>query len=103
MIGSCVTYGTPSIALGTVMPWKCSGERLVHLVLHHEPDPVAGAAPDLRARDLPVERHRVHELPRGDLPLELRGGEVELLHAPVHDLGVERLIPVPLVSGPLVS
>jgi hypothetical protein len=24
MIGSCVTYGTPSMSFGTVSPWKCS-------------------------------------------------------------------------------
>ena len=61
MIGSCVTNGTPSIALGRVKPVEVQRERLVHLVLHEEPHAIARVHRDQRSRHLPVERHRVDE------------------------------------------
>ena len=74
-------YGTPSSLLGTVRPWKCSTNGSV-IWFCTTNAPVAFADPDLGAWHLTVERHRIHELALGHLPLDLLDRQVEDLHLP---------------------
>ena len=85
--------GTPSCAFGTVIPWKWRTVGWSSWFSHHDPDVVAVRDVDLRARDLAVERHRIHELSLRDLPLHAGRGEREDLRGAVHR-GCQELVPL---------
>ncbi len=74
---------------GDRQPVEVDRAGLRELVLEHEADTIAFVHTQLRAGDLPVVGHRGLRDAGSDLPLDLRGGELEDLHVVV-ELGPQR-------------